>query len=242
MTAATLQWTDPGNLLSCVSSGAEGAMIDELRSECGVILQTIDWVARKLGYDLIGAIFDPLAGDFSSVDRMRQTWEQVSAALEEVGGNYESMAGILPTQWAGEAADAARSKLEGFAENHAIQAEAAGMMSEQLGHMLLAVKELCKLIATALAVVEEIVLSLSIAKWLKEIATGGSGVRRAIMFIDKAIDAIRTFNNVIPPMLKAAGIIAVMMRGLNFFVMSPVNAGRQRDAGNRVDETADAGF
>lgn len=242
MTAATLSWSDPSNLLTCVSSGAEGEMIDQLRSECGVILQTIDWVARKLGYDLIGAIFDPLAGDFSSVDRMRQTWQQVSAALEEVGGNYQAMAAVLPASWSGEAADAARGKLEQFAEQHAVQAEAAGMMSEQLGHMLLAVQELCKLIATALAVVEEIVLSLSIAKWLKEIATGGSGVRRAIVFIDKAIDAIRTFNDVIPPMLKAAGIIAIMMRGLNFFVTSPVNAHRQAEAGNRVDETAGAGF
>ena len=241
MSTATVAWTDPGNLLTCVSSSAEGDMIDELRSESGVILQAIDWVARKLGYDLIGAIFDPIAGDFSSVDRMRQTWQQVSAALEEVGGNYASMATTLPSQWSGEAADAARGTLEDFAEGHAIQAEAAGMMSEQLGHMLLAVQELCKLIANALAIVEEIVLSLSVAKWLKEIATGGSGVRRAIMFIDKAIDAIRMFNNVIPPMLKAAGIIAVMMRGLNLF-MSLNNAGRQGEAGNRVDDTAGAGF
>lgn len=242
MTVATVAWTDPGNLLTCVSSGAEGDMIDSLRSECGVILQTIDWVARKLGYDLIGAIFDPLAGDFSSVDRMRQTWQQVSAALDEVGANYASMAATLPASWSGEAADAARSRLEDFAEQHGIQAEAAGMMSEQLGHMLLAVQELCKLIATALAIVEEIVLTLSVAKWLKEIATGGSGVRRAIMFIDRAIDAIRTFNDVIPPMLKAAGLIAVMMRALNFLVLSPVNAGRQGEAGNQIDETAGAGF
>lgn len=242
MSAATVDWSDPGNLLTCVASGAEGDMIDSLRSECGVILQTIDWVARKLGYDLIGAIFDPLAGDFSSVDRMRQTWQQVSAALEEVGGNDAVMAATLPASWSGEAADAARATLDDLAEGHAVQAEAAGMMSEQLGHMLLAVQELCRLIANALAIVEEIVLSLSIAKWLKEIATGGSGVRRAIVFIDRAIDAIRTFSNVIPPMLKAAGLIAIMMRGLNVFLMSPINANRQADAGNRVDDTADAGF
>ena len=239
--STAVAWTDPGNLLTCVSSGAEGEMIDNLRSECGIILQTIDWVARKLGYDLIGAIFDPIAGDFSAVDRMRQTWQQVSAALEEVGGNYGSMATALPASWSGEAADAARGTLGEFADGHAVQAEAAGMMSEQRGHMLLAVQELCKLIANALAIVEEFVLSLSIAKWLKEIATGGSGVRRAIMFIDKAIDAIRMFNNVIPPMLKAAGLIAVMMRGLNLF-MSINNAARQGEAGRRVDETAGAGF
>lgn len=242
MSTASVAWTDPGTLLTCVSSGAEGDMIDSLRSECGVILQTIDWVARKLGYDLIGAIFDPLAGDFSSVDRMRQTWQQVSAALEEVGGNYASMAAALPASWSGEAADAARTRLEGFAEGHSVQAEAAGMMSEQLGHMLLAVQELCKIVANALAIVEEIVLSISIAKWIKEIATGGSGVRRAIMFIDRAIDAIRTFNNVIPPMLKAAALIGAMMRYLNVFVMSPVNYDRQKDAANQVDETAAAGF
>jgi len=50
MSTAAVAWTDPGNLLICVSSGAEGEMIDELRSECGIILQTIDWVARKLGH------------------------------------------------------------------------------------------------------------------------------------------------------------------------------------------------
>lgn len=240
MTALAI--TDPTHLLTPASSGAEGDLIDSLRSECGFILQAVDWVARKLGYDLIGAIFDPIAGDFSAVDGMRQDWQSISAALEAIGGNYGAMAGGMPTIWIGDAADSAQARLARMAEAHGVQAEAAGLMSMQLANMLAAVQEACKLVAGVLALLEELILSLSLAKWAKEILTMGSGVRRAITLIDKAITFIKGLNDVIPPMLKAAAVLATMFRAMNLAFMLPMAVGQQADAGQHVDDTAGAGF
>lgn len=238
----TLTISDPTCTLAPHASSAEGDLINSLRSECGFILQAVDWLARKLGYDLIGAIFDPIAGDFSAVDGMRLDWQSISAALEGIGNNYDTMAAHVPAVWTGAAADAAQRRLAKMGEAHAVQAEAAGLMSMQLGNMLAAVKEACKLVAGVLALLEEIVLSLSIAKWAKELLTMGSGVRRAITLIDRAITFIKNLNNVIPPLLKAAGMLAAMFRALNLVFMLPASALAQRSAANHIDDTAAAGF
>ena len=71
----TVALADPSGSLFAHSSNAEGDLIDSLRNECGFILQAVDWIARKLGYDLVGAIMDPIAGDFSAVDGMRMDWQ-----------------------------------------------------------------------------------------------------------------------------------------------------------------------
>ena len=238
----TVAIADPRGMLQPHSSGAEGDLIDSLRSECGFILQAVDWVARQVGYDLIGAIMDPIAGDFSAVDGMRMDWQAISGALDTVGSNYASMAEDVPSIWTGDAADAAQARMAQMAEAHGVQAEAAQLMSMQLGNMLSAVREACKLVAGVLALLEELVLSLSLAKWAKEILTFGSGIRRAITLIDKAITFIKGLNNVIPPMLKAAGLMAMMFRGLNTVFMLPVAIGSHGTAGSHVDETADAAF
>jgi len=234
--------SDPTSLLTPATSGAEGDLIDSLRSECGFILQAVDWVARKLGYDLVGAIFDPIAGDFSAVDGMRQDWQSVSAALQAIGGNYDAMAAGLPAIWTGDAAESAQARLSRMAEAHATQSEAAGLMSMQLANMLAAVQEACKLVAGVLALLEELVLSFTLAKWAKEILTMGSGVRRAITLIDKAITFIKGLNDVIPPMLKAAAVLATMFKALNLAFVLPMSAGQQADAAQHVDDTAAAGY
>lgn len=238
----TVAVADPTGQLVPHSSNAEGDLIDSLRSECGFILQAVDWVARKLGYDLIEMIFDPIAGDFSAVDGMRMDWMSVSSALGTVGTNYSTLGANLPSIWTGDAADAAQRRLSRMAEAHATQAEAARLMSMQLSNMLAAVTEACKLVAGVLALLEELVLSFSLAKWAKEILTMGSGVRRAITLIDRAITFIKGLNNVIPPMLKAAAVMAAMFKALNLAFMLPMSAGQQADAGLHVDDTAAAGF
>ena len=222
----TVARADPSGSLFAHSSNAEGDLIDSLRNECGFILQAVDWIARKLGYDLVGAIMDPIAGDFSAVDGMRM----------------DSMAAKLPNVWTGDASDAARSRIEQMGEAHRVQAEAAHLMSMQMANMLAAVREACKLVAGVLALLEELILSFSLAKWAKEILTMGSGIRRAITLIDRAITFIKGLNNVIPPMLKAAGVMAAMFRALNMAFMLPMSAGQQKDAADHIDETADAGF
>lgn len=238
----TVTLADPSGALFAHGSDAEGDLIDSLRSECGFILQAVDWIARKLGYDLIGAIMDPIAGDFSAVDGMRMDWQSISHGLDTIGSNYDSMAQNLGSVWTGDASEAAHARIAAMAEGHHVQAEAAQLMSMQLANMLAAVKEACKLVAGVLALLEELILSFSLAKWAKELLTMGSGIRRAITLIDRAITFIKGLNNVIPPMLKAAGIMAAMFRALNMTFMLPMSVNSQENAGNHVDETADAGF
>ena len=238
----SLTLADPSGMLVAHTSTAEGDMIDSLRSECGFILQTVDWVARKLGYDLIGLIFDPIAGDFSAVDGMRMDWQSISSALGTIGSNYDTLAAHLPTIWTGAAAEAAQTRLAGMGEAHATQAEAAGLMSMQLANMLAAVTEACKLVAGVLALLEELVLSFTLAKWAKEILTMGSGVRRAITLIDRAITFIKGLSNVIPPIMKAAGLMAAMFRVLNLVFVLPASRAAHAGAGQHIDDTADAGF
>lgn len=238
----SVAFADPSGLLHAHSSNAEADMVDSIRSECGFILQAIDWAARKLGYDLIGAIMDPIAGDFSAVDGMRQDWHALSAGLESLGENYQSMADNLSTIWTGAAADRAHARLTRMAKGHGTQAEAAQLMSMQMNNMLIAVKEACKLVANVLGLLEELLLSFSIAKWAKEVLTMGSGVRRAITLIDRAITFIKNLNNVIPPILKAAGVMAAMFRGLNMAFMLPMSHNEHRDAAQHIDDTANAGF
>lgn len=233
---------DPSGALFPHSSSAEADLIDSLRCECGFILQAVDWVARQLGYDLIGTIMDPIAGDFSAVDGMRMDWQSISQGLDTVGSNYDAMAQNLPSVWTGDASEAAQSRIREMGAAHHVQAEAATLMSMQLGNMLAAVKEACKLVAGVLALLEELVLSLSLAKWAKEILTMGSGIRRAITLVDRAITFIKGLDNIIPPMLKAAGIMAAMFRALNMAFMLPMSAAQQAAAANHIDDTADAGF
>jgi hypothetical protein len=238
----TVTLSDPGSLLVCHPSLAEASLIESLRGECGVILQTIDWITRQLGFDLIGAIFDPIAGDFSAVDGMRQSWQDVSAALRETGDNYTALADGVPQIWQAASADLAIARLRRMGSAHHVQAEAAALMADQLANMLSAVTEACKLVAGVLGVLEELVLSLSLAKWMKEIATMGSGVRRAISLIHRAIEFIKNLNQVIPPILKAAGILALMFKAMNLSFMMPAAAHAHYSAAHRVDETARAGF
>ncbi|GCD89732.1 WXG100 family type VII secretion target [Nocardioides sp. LS1] len=238
----SVAFADPSGLLVPHTSNAESDMIDSIRSECGFILQTVDWIARKLGYDLIGAIMDPIAGDFSSVDAMRMDWHGIAGAMDTISRNYASMADNVPTIWTGEAADAARARLSKMAEAHGTHSEAADLMAMQMANMLAAVTEACKLVAGVLGLLEELVLSFSLAKWAKEILTMGSGVRRAITLIDKAITFIKGLNNVIPPILKAAALMAAMFKALNMAFMLPMSAGQQADAANHIDDTAAAGW
>lgn len=176
----TVTLSDPSGVLVASSSNAEGDLIDSLRSECGFILQAVDWVARQVGYDLIETIMRPLAGDFSAVDGMRMDWQAISHGLDTIGSNYDSMAQNLPSVWTGDASEAAQCRIEQMGEAHHVQAEAAQLMSMQIANMLAAVKEACKLVAGVLALLEELVLSFTLAKWAKEILTMGSGIRRAI--------------------------------------------------------------
>lgn len=234
--------TDPAPLLVEHESEAAASMINEARSECGVILQSIDWITRQLGFDLIGAIFDPIAGDFDTVDAMRQDWLGVAGALKHLGANYEAMAAAIPSVWDADSSRLALERLRSMGGAHARQAEAAELMSEEIGNMLEAVKLACSALAAGLSLLEQLILSLSAAKWVEEIATMGGGVRKAVAAIHEILELVEKLPAVLPPLFKAASIMAQMFQYTNELFTLPLAVNAQAQAAGQVEDTARAGF
>jgi hypothetical protein len=68
MTDISVDLLDPRSSL-VPTTGSGGSYIDQLRDDCGYVIQGIDWVVRQINssWDLIALIFDPIAGDFDGV-------------------------------------------------------------------------------------------------------------------------------------------------------------------------------
>ncbi|QIK67018.1 hypothetical protein G7072_12290 [Nocardioides sp. HDW12B] len=228
-------------LYAAEMTGAEGALIDSLRDDCGYVIQGIDWVTRKVGFDLIGSIFDPIAGDFGTVDAMSASWASAGTALGDISENYAAMVTALPEAWEGPASSAALTHLSQVSDAHATQQEACTLISRQIQNMLEMTRTTCELIAECLSFVDEIVLSLTAAKILKEIATFGGNIRKIVSLVRRAIDFVQDLSKLIPALLKAAAGLAAVMKATNAVLKLSV-VGTNYGAGNYVNETADAAW
>ncbi len=205
MTALTVHLVDPTTTFTPSTAGGEGPLIDELRDNCGFVIQGIDWVLRQVGIDLIAAIFDPIAGDYDAVDAMASNWGVLGAGLGQIGDNYTALTGAVSQVWTGQAATAATGKLGDFAGGFATQAEGARLVSTAMQDMLVATKAVVELIADTLSMVDDLVVWL-LSSWLraaKELATGGETIRKIVGLVNRAIDAVRTLKDVVPPLLQA---------------------------------------
>lgn len=240
---STLALSDPAGYLHGASgSQAFGDVIENAKGNCGPILQGIDWAMVKiLHWSPIEAIMSPIAGDFNGVDDMRSNWESTSKALHEVSENYRRMAGHVDQAWRAHSATLARAELLDLASAHGRQSTATSLMSRQLGNMLSATSQVVQAVAGILGLVEEWVVTLSVAKLAKELITMGSGIRRAISLINQAIDLIVSLSKLIPALVEACGIFALVMQGVNV-VLAGAAAATHGKAGSHVDETAGAGF
>lgn len=239
---STLALTDPIGYLHASGSDAFAAVIENAKGNCGPILQGIDWAMVKiLHWSPIEAIMGPVAGDFNGVDSMKDNWAATSRALHEVSENYRRMAAHVGDVWRAGAATLAHAQLLELAAAHDKQSTAAALMSRQVGNMLSATSQVVQAVAGILGLIEEWVLTLSVAKLAKEIITLGGGVRRAISMINQAIDLILSLSKLIPALVEACGIFALVMQGVNV-VLSGAAAATHAQAGNHVDETADVGF
>ena len=241
MTAITLQ--DPKDLLVKASGGdAYGEMIESAKGNCGVILQAIDWAAQKLlHFSPIEVLMSPIAGDFNGVDRLKTNWNNAGLALTAAGNNYDTIAGAVNDAWKAPAAESAQSRMRQHAAAHRRQGTACGLMSRQLGNMLKATEQVVNAACGLLGLVEEWVLTMSMAKLAKEIFTGGAGVRRAIRLINQAIDLIKELSKLLPALSAAAAALATALSALNV-ILSFAAAADSSSAGDHIDETADAGF
>ena len=241
MTAITIQ--DPSAFLrASEGSDAYGRMIDEIKGNCGLILQGIEWMCEKLGFSLLELIMKPIAGDFNSIDDMKNTWGRLAGGIDVIAENYRTLKGSVGSAWVAPAATRAEDKLGEMARGHAKQAEALRLMERQLGNMLAATKSIVAAVASALSIVEEILLSMTVAKFLKELITLGGGLRKAVETIRHAVRLIDSLSDVLPPIFKACAVMATLWKVMNTFFMLPVVAARQATAGNHADDTADAGF
>lgn len=241
MSALGITLADPTSTFVPNTSGGDGPLIDQIRDNCGFIIQAIDWVTRKLGFDLIGAIFDPIAGDYDAVDAMAANWGVLAAGLGQIGSNFSALSGATPGVWTGDAADAAVAKLTSFADGFATQSEGARLIGVAMQDMLVATKAIVEFLADLLSMVDEIVLSLTVAKVLKEIATGGAGIRKVVGLVTQAIELIKKLENVIPPLLQACACMESMMKSLDA-VFLVANASVNINNGTKTDDLADAGF
>lgn len=241
MSALDISLADPTSVLVPNTSGGDGPLIDQVRDNCGYIIQAVDWVTRKLGFDLIAAIFDPIAGDYDAVDAMAANWGVLGAGLAQIGDNFAALSGATPGVWTGDASDAAVARIATFADGFATQAEGAELIGVAMQDMLVATKAIVEFLADLLSMVDEIVLSLTVAKVIKEIATGGAGIRKVVSLVTQAINLIKKLENVIPPLLQACACLEAMMKALDA-VFLVANASVNINNGTRTDDLANAGF
>lgn len=240
---STITLENPKNLLvDAPDSDAYGKMIEEAKGNCGPILQAIDWVMDKMvGFSPIGLIMKPVAGNFNTVDELKSNWNSAGLALTAVGHNYTAISGSVNDVWRAKAAERAENQLEKHASAHKRQGTACALMSRQIGNMLKATEEVVSACCGLLGLIEEWVVTMNMAKLVKEIATGGSGVRRAIRLINQAIDLIKSLAKLIPALAAACGVMATTLSACNVILTFGV-ASINSEGGHHINDTSDAGF
>lgn len=239
MTAVS--FADPSSCFVAAHSTSVGDVIDDVRSECGLLIQGIDWICNKFGFDLIGAIFDKIAGDFKGADEVRMNLESLGSALTAVGGNYGAMRGATDICWTGSDARAAKRTFAEFEDAQSTQGEACGLMARQVGNVMEAVVDGVKLIGTIIGMLADELLSIPIAKVLELILRGAAKIKRWISLIEQCIETVRKLQKLIPELCEMARTLNHLMLAVKGIV-SVLAIGAQAGAGSHVDETADAGF
>lgn len=244
MTTVSLALVDPASTFSPRGSAeGYGEMIDDIRADCGFVIRGIDWVCRQFGFDLVAAIFEPIAGEYGTVDAMAENWAAMGEGLGQVGDNYRRIAAVTPSVWTGAAAERAVEKFSEFAEGFTTQAEAAGLMHDALKSMLRAAKAIVSALAECLSLLDLAVMKLVSGPLgvAAEILSGGKTVRRCIELVQMAIRIVGTLREVIPPLLMACQLMAALFKGIRvlFQVGSAV---ANSNTGNKADDVAGAGF
>lgn len=219
-----------------------GRVVEDAKGNCGFILRSIDWIINWVtGTSLLEKIFSFFAGDFNGVARAAGAWEGVGKSLDHSGQNYFTMASGVPSTWIADEATRAADRMRELGQAHLNQAEAAGLMSRQIGNMLECTASVIEAIGMGLALIEEVIISLTVAKIAKEIATMGSGVRTIINTVRHVLELIQSLHKIIPPLLQFLSIFNTVLAGCNLALKGGVAIG-QGSAGAMIDDVAAAGF
>ncbi|WP_370290162.1 hypothetical protein [Nocardioides sp.] len=232
--ALLLDLLDPQSRLVAVDKGS-GSLVEDLRDDCGGIIQGLDWIVRKFtSYDLIAMIFDPISGDFAGVEALQDVWRAASAAMGDVAGNYGALSQALPSVWEGDAAASAAHRILRMGQGFDVQREVMELGAACLECILNAVEACCQALASLLSLIDDLALKLVAGGvgWLKEVASGGDTIRKIIRYIEDAIGLIRGLDQLIPEVIGklaeisgALKIIEAVFAGL----AAATNAGPGRD-------------
>ncbi len=193
---------------------------------------------EQVNIHLLDALFDKLAGDFSTVSVLAEDWRRTGLAVGILADNYREMAAAVPTVWRGDTADAMTAKMEEFAENLDAAAECVEMVQMAIDDMLTATKSAMEFLAMSLSLIDDLCMYFagSLAKVAKEIFTGG---RRIKQIIELARDVIRTLEalaDLIPALTKTASTVAATLKGLDFLIVGLQHKDqlrRRREGGRR---------
>lgn len=248
MTAVQETFDVSAMLASGPPQSTQGAVIDGLRDDCGPIISRILWAVRELtGRDLLAELVEPIAGDFSSVSAMQHGWLVLAQATDEVAANHAGLRDQLTEAFTGLAATSARGALAESAERHRRQAEAARLLSDQLGHVLEVAHATAEVVVAAIEFLDSLVQELLTDAALgpaglgKAAVTAPGKVRRAITLIDRAVEAVDTLRRVTGTAIRVMRDLKVALDVTGVAVQG-AGMGGHVEAGGHLGSTAEAGF
>lgn len=248
VSAITETWDASAPVNGPAPAGTMGDHIDSLMGHCGHIIAGISWVVEEVtGRDLLEELLKPIAGDFHQISSMQAGWRQVQLATSSVGENYQNLSAQLAAVWEGEAQAAACSTLTRVAGSHERQAEAAGLIADQMGHMIevsLATAELvCAVLEFIDSVVQEILLDVASGPlgWAKGAISAPGKARQLIRLINQGLDAISALVAAVKACVTAMKLLNALLDGANS-LLGVINAGGHLSAGSHADDTARAGY
>ncbi|MEX0427205.1 hypothetical protein AB3X52_06190 [Nocardioides sp. DS6] len=247
--SAITELYDPGyHVNGGTPPGTMGETMEKLKSDCGWIIDGIDWVITKFWHtSLREAIITKLAGDFNAMSSMQTAWSDVALALQELSENYGGLSGQLPAVWEGQGGETAVSRMDDIRDMHADQAEAAGLIHDQLGNLIDVSVAAAEVVVGALHLINDIAQELisdaavPLVGWGKALLTGAGKVKRAISLIHKCLEAIEKITTAIKIALKGLTWFNAGMTVLNS-LLKMGEVGTAGYDGSSVDRTAEAGF
>lgn len=237
-------------------NGGQGKAMDDLKSQCGWVVDGIDSVVTKItGWSLREALLKELAGDFVTIGSMQVAWrDNVTPAIQAVADNYSSLADQVEAQWTGEMIDAAVKTLRDVSEKHGHTAEGAGLIAECLDNIINISIAAGQIVAMAISVISDIVTQIladaatPIIGWAAGAIEAPGDAYKVIKWIHKGLEAIEKIRKAITeaaPILKRLPEILKTIAEITKVIstIAQVGAvGAQSDAASHLGGLGNAAF
>lgn len=219
---------DARAFLVAPSTQGAGMTVDQLRSQAGVIVSTIDSAIEEItGFSILQEwIAKPLAGDWDAFARGANAWEAAGKAIGGVAQNMMSLPGQIGTQWTGEAALAfSGSQIKVAGALTVFQPLSTGMkqwctaLTEMAGYLakmiMSAIKELSYKVAGMLAAAATVIgavsvpgwvasIAQSVMSWMKRIKEGIEMFKKFVEMVKQIVDAVQRAVQAIQLLLNTA--------------------------------------